>query len=63
MTAEAKLEEYIRRVVDAAPPLTPEQADMLRTIFRPPEEEEKPAKPKTSYEIEIERLADGIEDV
>ncbi|MBO1751714.1 hypothetical protein J4G33_07860 [Actinotalea sp. BY-33] len=30
----ARLEEYIRRTVDAAPPLTPEQRDRLAVLLR-----------------------------
>lgn len=30
-----KLEEYVRRVVDQAPPLTPEQADRIAALLRP----------------------------
>jgi hypothetical protein len=30
----AKLEDYIRKVVDQAPPLTPEQADRLAALLR-----------------------------
>lgn len=29
-----RLEEYVKRVVDAAPPLTPEQRDRLAVLFR-----------------------------
>lgn len=31
----AKLEDYIRRVVDAAPPLTDEQRDRIAALLRP----------------------------
>lgn len=31
-----RLEEYIRRTVDAAPPLTPEQRDKLALLLRGP---------------------------
>jgi hypothetical protein len=30
----AKLEDHIRKVVDQAPPLTPEQADRLAALLR-----------------------------
>lgn len=30
----AKLEEYVQRVVDAAPPLTPEQIDRVSVLLR-----------------------------
>jgi hypothetical protein len=30
-----RVEDYIRRLVDAAPPLTPEQRDRLSTLLRP----------------------------
>lgn len=30
-----RLEEYIQRTVDAAPPLTPEQRDRLALLLRP----------------------------
>lgn len=30
-----KLEEYVRNVVDQAPPLTPEQADRIAALLRP----------------------------
>jgi hypothetical protein len=33
--AEANLAAYITRVVDAAPPLTPEQRDKLAALLRP----------------------------
>jgi len=33
--AAAKLADYIARVVDAAPPLTPEQRDRLALLLRP----------------------------
>ena len=33
--AERKLTAYIARVVDAAPPLTPEQRDRLAALLRP----------------------------
>ena len=29
-----RLEDYVKRVVDAAPPLTPEQRDRLAVLFR-----------------------------
>lgn len=32
--AAAKLEAYVRSVVDAAPPLSPEQADRIATLLR-----------------------------
>jgi hypothetical protein len=32
----AKLEEHVRQVVAAAPPLTPEQVDRLTSLLRPP---------------------------
>jgi hypothetical protein len=32
----ANLEQHIRRVVDAAPPLTPEQASRLRSLLPAP---------------------------
>ena len=32
--AAAKLEDYIRRTVDTAPPLTPEQRDRLALLLR-----------------------------
>jgi hypothetical protein len=32
----AELEEHVRRVVDAAPPLTPEQRDKLAALLRAP---------------------------
>jgi hypothetical protein len=32
--AAARLEEFIRRTVDAAPPLTPEQRDRLAVLLR-----------------------------
>lgn len=32
--AAAKLEDYIRRVVDAAPPLTPAELDRLAMLLR-----------------------------
>ena len=32
--AAANLEDYIRRTVDAAPPLTPEQRDRLAVLLR-----------------------------
>jgi hypothetical protein len=34
--AEANIAEAIRRVVDAAPPLTPEQRDRLALLLRAP---------------------------
>lgn len=33
--AAAKLEDYIRRTVDTAPPLTPAQRDRLALLLRP----------------------------
>lgn len=30
----AELEEHVRRIVDAAPPLTPEQRDKIATLLR-----------------------------
>jgi hypothetical protein len=33
--AAANLEAYIRKTVDAAPPLTPEQRDRLALLLRP----------------------------
>jgi hypothetical protein len=30
------IEDYVRRNVDAAPPLTPEQRDRLAVLLRPP---------------------------
>lgn len=33
--AAAKLEQYIARVVDAAPPLTKEQQDRISALLRP----------------------------
>lgn len=33
--AAAKLEDFIRRTVDAAPPLTDEQRERLTTLLRP----------------------------
>lgn len=32
--AETRRLDYIKRVVDAAPPLTPEKFDYLSTLFR-----------------------------
>lgn len=32
--AEANIEHYIRKTVDAAPPLTPEQRDRLALLLR-----------------------------
>ena len=32
---EAKIAEYIQKIVDAAPPLTPEQRDRLALLLRP----------------------------
>lgn len=32
--AAAKLEDYIRRTVESAPPLTPEQRDRLAVLLR-----------------------------
>ena len=33
--AAAKIEDYVRRTVDAAPPLTDEQRSRLATLLRP----------------------------
>ncbi len=33
--ATANISAYIRRVIDAAPPLTPEQRDRLAVLLRP----------------------------
>lgn len=33
--AAANLEDYVSRVVDAAPPLTPEQASQIAALLRP----------------------------
>jgi hypothetical protein len=33
--AAARLEDYVQRVVDAAPPLTPEQRDRIAAILAP----------------------------
>jgi hypothetical protein len=36
--ADARLQEHIKRVVDAAPPLTPAQRDKLALLLRQPAE-------------------------
>ena len=33
--ATARIAEYVTRVVDAAPPLTPEQRDRIAALLRP----------------------------
>lgn len=63
MTDEQKQEsliaEYAASVVATAPPLTLEQADLIRTHMRI----ERPKKKRTNPQHElIERLAKGIED-
>lgn len=35
MTKEEERAEYIRKIVDKAPPLTPEQISILRGLFAP----------------------------
>jgi hypothetical protein len=39
----ARLEDYIRRTVDAAPPLTPEQRDRLAVLLRAPSDASRAA--------------------
>lgn len=41
--AAARLAEHIRRVVDAAPPLTPEQRERLALLLRPAGASDAPA--------------------
>lgn len=41
-----RLEEHIRKVVDAAPPLTERQRDRLAAILRAPSGPSQPAEPR-----------------
>jgi hypothetical protein len=41
--AAANIEAYVRKVVDAAPPLTPEQRDRLALLFGPGQHDGKAA--------------------
>ncbi|MCP2327603.1 hypothetical protein HDA40_006110 [Hamadaea flava] len=35
MTSDETLREYVKRMVDQAPPLSPERRELLRALLRP----------------------------